>query len=71
MNAGELRTAIADVPDDREVIVSRDSEGNRFSPLAEVETDARWDGTDPIHEDDFDPEEDGAAEEVVLLWPTA
>lgn len=34
MNVAELKEILKDLPDDMEVIVQKDSEGNGFSPLA-------------------------------------
>jgi len=34
MNVKELKEAIANLPDDMEVILQKDSEGNGYSPLA-------------------------------------
>lgn len=39
MNIKELKEAIKELPDDMEVILEKDSEGNGFSPLAEIDTD--------------------------------
>lgn len=40
MNVKELKEAIANLPDDMEVIVQKDSEGNGYSPLAGADPDA-------------------------------
>ena len=40
MNVKDLKEAISDLPDDMEVILQEDSEGNGYSPLAEADCDA-------------------------------
>jgi len=40
MNVGELKEAIANLPDDMEVICQKDAEGNGYSPLYCVDPDA-------------------------------
>lgn len=37
MKAGELRALLADIPEGQLVVMSKDAEGNSFSPLYEVE----------------------------------
>ena len=50
MNVKELKEAIADLPDEMEVILQKDSEGNGFSPLSDVSAnvvyipDSTWSG---------------------------
>lgn len=49
MTVGELLDALADQPRDRLVIMSKDAEGNGFSPLADVSEsmylpDSTWSG---------------------------
>ena len=39
MNVKELKEAIADLPDDMEVILQKDAEGNGYSPLQGDDTD--------------------------------
>ncbi len=39
MNIKNLKEIIADLPDDMEIIMQRDSEGNGFSPLAGADPD--------------------------------
>lgn len=69
MTVEELRQALADLP----VVMSKDSEGNRFSPLAEAQPDAHyqadsdWSG-EVVHPDDFDEYPDAIP--AVCLWPT-
>ncbi len=40
MNVKELKEAIAHLPDDMEVVVQKDPEGNGYSPLAGADPDA-------------------------------
>ncbi len=40
MNIKELKEAIGNLPDDMEVIIQKDSEGNDYSPLRGVDPDA-------------------------------
>jgi len=40
MKVSELKQAIADLPDDMEVILQKDAEGNGYSPLSGADADA-------------------------------
>lgn len=40
MNVKDLKKAIENLPDDMEVIMQKDSEGNGYSPLSNVNSDA-------------------------------
>lgn len=40
MTVKELKEEIANLPDDMQVILQKDSEGNGYSPLAGVDSDA-------------------------------
>lgn len=40
MNVAELKKAIADLPDEAQVILQKDAEGNGFSPLEGADPDA-------------------------------
>lgn len=40
MTVQELRDALKDLPDDMQVILQKDGEGNGYSPLAAVDADA-------------------------------
>ncbi len=40
MNVKELKEAINNLPDDMEVIIQKDAEGNDYSPLSGVDPDA-------------------------------
>lgn len=83
MTVKELKALLADQPDERLVILSKDSEGNGFSPLAEVAEGmyvpySTWSGEvyptpEQILADSFLTEEDEAPEEathVICLWST-
>lgn len=67
----ELRSALAELPGDTLVVMSRDAEGNGFSPLAEVEVgghyiaESTWAGDVP-HPDDY---EEGTGVPCLTLWP--
>lgn len=39
MNIKELKFLIEDLPDDMEIIMQKDAEGNGYSPLSELDTD--------------------------------
>ena len=39
MNVKELKKALANLPDDMQVILQKDGEGNGYSPLAAVDPD--------------------------------
>jgi hypothetical protein len=40
MNIKQLKESIANLPDEMEVVLQKDSEGNGYSPLAGVDSDA-------------------------------
>ena len=77
MTVKELRDALSNLPDDALVVLSQDSEGNRFGPLDEVlagkyDFESEWAGkffenevlNDPIFEQ---PSPDAVS--AVCLWP--
>lgn len=77
ITAGRLRELLTDVPEDTPVILSKDAEGNGYSPLSNVETEGQvyepestLAGTvydaEPEDEDSYVPE-DGTS--IVLLGP--
>lgn len=85
MNVGELREVLKDLPDDTLVVMSKDGEGNSYSPLSghwngHYIPETTWWGELWSEEDerDFDPHlpEDAEvpvpAEAVpaIVLWPT-
>lgn len=85
MKVKDLRDILASLPDDMEIIMSKDSEGNNFSPLYEVDKNSiyipetTWYGT--VYHDSWTAEEacfDDKEEwqevlknpRVLVLWPT-
>jgi hypothetical protein len=40
MNVKQLMDALAELPDDMEVIIQKDGEGNDFSPLSDVDSES-------------------------------
>lgn len=72
MNVQQLREALEGLPDDLEVIVSRDEEGNGFRSLYEVErATAQKDGWEYDFVDEADRDEYEASDliDVLVLWP--
>lgn len=79
VRVGALRAALDGLDDDLLVVMSKDGEGNGYSPLSEVDllhrylAETTWMGEifNPEAEDDEDElyeVEDG--ERCVVLWPT-
>ena len=71
MKISELIAALKELPQDYDVVMSADAEGNSFSPAAEIGTymyspTTTWDG-DIINEEDC---EGPYQENAVVLWPT-
>lgn len=66
MTIADLKAAIADLPDDYQVVMSKDAEGNRFSPLEEI--GPGWYEPDSTYSGDFDTE--GGLMNSYCLWPT-
>ncbi len=64
MTMGRLREALATLPDDLPVVMSKDPEGNGFRPLSDVDV-ARWHSGDGGW---LDEDPDGGAP-CVVLWP--
>ena len=54
MKIKELKAAIADLPDDMQVIIQKDGEGNGFSPLEGVDADAVYVPNSPWSGEVFD-----------------
>jgi len=65
MKVAELIDQLKDMPMNREVFLSTDSEGNYFGSLVDVE-DSAWHDGEPVHPDDAD----GSEPRVVVLWPS-
>lgn len=73
MNVGELKKILEDIPDDCEIVMSSDSEGNNLSPLAFVGKamyvpETTWSGF-LVAEEDYDDYQD-EGDMVTVLWPT-
>lgn len=84
MNVKQLRDLLNTLPDDMEIILSKDSEGNRFSPLADYNADSIyqpettysglvyddcWTAEDACMDDD-DWQKLLTNPRVLVLWPT-
>jgi hypothetical protein len=71
MTVGELKKLLQNVPDERMVILSGDSEGNKFSPLYEVsaEDDLRY-AADNSWSGELIGEDEGEGTPAIALWPT-
>jgi len=85
MNVKELKELLNTLPDDTEIVMSCDAEGNRFSPLADSSSqyhylpDTTWSGDLWSEEDerDYDPDIPEDAEvcppvdavKALVLWP--
>lgn len=72
LTAGQLRTWLANVPDDTAIVLSKDGEGSDFSPLAEADPDSRYvaESTWSGYVLDSDEDDVDESERVVVLWPT-
>lgn len=83
MNVRELKAALVGLPDDMEVVMSSDAEGNNYSPLCDADPghiyipESTWSG-EVYHEDwsadDACMEEDDWNEmlkrpRTLVLWP--
>jgi len=71
MTWGELKEVMKDVPDNFEIIIASDAEGNSFSPLSECWMgvyipDTDWYG-DIVMADDLEEDEEL---NCAILWPT-
>lgn len=84
MKVKELLKELEGLPDDMEVVMSRDGEGNSYSPLAQVDSenvaymaDCTYSGevgllelTDEAREMGYAEDDVIAGEPAVVLWPT-
>jgi hypothetical protein len=76
MNVGDLRKLLADHPDDTLVVLSKDAEGNNFSPLRRLDDpdehryfpSTKYSGD--IMRTDMAERRGDPGEMVVVLWPT-
>ena len=78
MKIKELKEKIKNIPDDFEVILSMDQEGNGFHYLSDVETKEKFVQFDSeytpevIHPDDYEEylnNDDEKLQDCVVLWP--
>lgn len=72
MNIGELKRKIGTLPDETEVFISRDEEGNGFKSLAFVEGEFIYkDGreVDVVHPDDVEEYRSDNLFIGLVLWP--
>lgn len=74
MNVKELREALASFPDDMEVVMSKDGEGNGFSPLADMgsgkyEPDCTWAGEFNTHNPEGTRRIQAKRRNALCLWP--
>lgn len=79
MNVKQLKEILVDLPDEMEVVLSKDGEGNDFSPLVGYEEglydpDSTWSGRfyalDILGDDDYDQPESDGTKTAIVLWPT-
>lgn len=75
MKVKDLKEKLKDLPEDFEVILASDSEGNEYSPLAEVDLvcyqpETNWYGY-VVDESEWDEDLDGGEfkENAVCMWP--
>ncbi len=79
VTVAQLRDILAKLPGDAIVVMSKDAEGNGFSPFCEVGDDenpdwyvaeSSWSGQ--LRDEEYDADEDGpdGAVPCVVLWPT-
>ncbi len=75
MKVKELIELLKKEDQEREVIMSKDGEGNNFSPFADIsrqtyEADSTWSGEIGVDElTDDDEDEFIYDEKVIVLWP--
>jgi hypothetical protein len=72
MNVNELRTALDSFPDDLEILVASDEEGNDFKDLACIqESFIHRDGfeVNVLHPDDAAEYEEDELETALVIWP--
>lgn len=70
MTVQQLKVLLANCPDEWEVVLSRDSEGNGYSPLSGIgeghyAPDTTWCGEFLSH-----PEDNPPPFNAIALWPT-
>lgn len=76
MNVGELKQLLRHVPDDTQILLASDPEGNGFRPLVDVEDglirpneDKHGYVEDLIDPDEVDEDEEDNLEARVVFWP--
>ena len=77
MTVAELMEVLQDVPDHLEVVMSKDAEGNEYSPLSGFDVTnyvsvSTWSGyiLDDEDLDELDEEERENVASAFVLWPT-
>ncbi len=75
MKVSELIEILKDLPQEHEVVMSKDGEGNSFSPCANFGLqmyipDSTWSGEILSEEDIEEGETQEYIENAVVLWPT-
>lgn len=70
MNVKQLKEILQHFPDEYELILSKDSEGNMFSPLASLEECKYIPETGYMGEAIFDSEDEEESPNAICLWPT-
>ena len=68
MTVKQLIKKLQDLPQNALVVMSKDSEGNSFSPLSEGSTE--WYVPDSSYSGDLVEEKEKGAKQAVVLWPT-
>lgn len=69
MKVHELMELLSALPQNVELWVSRDEEGNAFNRLAYVEEEYMSVDMEPIHPDDLDEYDEDEVTRAVVLWP--
>lgn len=76
MNAGQLRTALSLFPEDTEILIARDEEGNGFNKLYNVRREFIEKNADKhgsvegvIHPDDLPDYDEDDIEPRIVIWP--
>jgi hypothetical protein len=73
MTVKELKATLEEYDDDDLVVLSRDSEGNGYSPLSQhggawYRPDTTWSG-DLLDDDEDEPDTESGDVHTVVLWP--
>jgi hypothetical protein len=76
MTVGELRAQLASLPEDMQVVLSKDGEGNGYSPLDQATTglyepETTWSGEfrEEHIKGNHAPGEDQSYPQALCLWP--